>query len=328
MADGGYDSELSEHTHSWISLRGKNLATDVLGEMQFPAAMYYLWTGREPTAAEATVLDAMLSSLMVHGKTPSAIAARMTAHTEPDTIQAAVASGILGVGSRYVGTMKECAEELQRVQATTYRDREIDQLVQWYRDNGQQFPGFGHPHLAPVDPRAERLFEIGFTEGVADEHVKILQSIQTEFEAETQGNVLINVTGAIAALGLDIGLSPKGLRGVAVISRAAGVTGEVLEEEWRPIAGDIWEDVDRQTYAPSRHRADNRQGTQGGHGGQGNQGGHGNQGTQSGHGGQGTQGGHGNQGTQGGHGGQGHQGGQGNRGTQGGRGDEDGRSGR
>lgn len=256
MADDRFETDLSTHTPSSIALREKNLTTDVMGELGFPGALYYLWTGSDPTPAEVTVLDAMLTSLMVHGTTPSAIAARMTAHGEPEAMQAAVASGILGVGSGAVGTMQECAAELQSIAAAEYRDREIEQAVQGYRERGEQFPGLGHPRLRPVDPRAERLFEIGFTEGVAGEHVQMLQSVQSTFTATVGTELLVNVTGAIAALGLDMDLPPAALRGIGVISRAAGVTGEVLEEDERPMADDIWEFVDQRTV---RSRDRNRE---------------------------------------------------------------------
>lgn len=257
MDDQTFETALSRHDSEHITIREKDLATELMGEQSFPAAMYYLWTGEEPTPGENRLFDAMLTSLMAHGTTAPAIAARLTAHTEPEATQAAIASGILGVGSRYVGTMKGCGEELQAISGETTgpgaertRADAIDALVSDYRDRGAGFPGIGHPELDPVDPRAERLFEMAEAEGIASEHVAILHDIQDAFERETGVDLPINVTGAIAAIGSDMGLSPDALRGIAVLSRAAGVTGEILEETETPIGGDIWEFVDSRTVSP------------------------------------------------------------------------------
>jgi citrate synthase len=116
--------------------------------------------------------------------------------------------------------------------------------------DGASFPGIGHPHLDPVDPRAERLFEIAEGEDIAGEHTETLRAVQTAFETETGASLPINVTGAIAALSADLGLSSTAARGLAVISRAIGVTGEVLEELENPMGPDIWTAVDERTSPP------------------------------------------------------------------------------
>ena len=43
-----------------------------------------------------------------------------------------------------------------------------------------------------------------------------------------------NATGAIAAILLEIDLAPEIMRGIAVISRAAGVVGHISEEIEKP----------------------------------------------------------------------------------------------
>lgn len=244
--DEHFESALSTHDDESITVRDRDLAGEVMGELPFSGALYYLWTGEEPTAGQQRVIDAILASLMVHGTTPSEIATRMTALSEPDAMQAAVASGILGVGSRYVGTMQECAERLQTVAGSDDREEAVGTLVADYRERGDPFPGIGHPHLR-TDPRARRLFEIAETEGVAADHVEVLRAIRERFEAETGQDLPVNVTGAIAALAADMGLSPTAARGLAVVSRATGVAGAVLEEQQTPIAGDIWRAIDEST---------------------------------------------------------------------------------
>lgn len=245
-----YDTRLSTHDSESISVREKDLATDVLGEQSFPATLYYLWTGEEPTTGEERVFEAMLSSLMVHGVTPSSLVSRLTLFTEPEAVQNAVGNAVNGVGSRYVGTMKDCSEHLHDVASAEDRDASIETLVSDHLARGDSFPGIGHPHLEPVDPRAERLFEIAEDADVPAQYTAVLQDVRDAFEAETGASLPINVTGAIAALSADMGLPPAAARGIAIVSRASGAVGEVIEEQERPIAGDVWQHVDQNATGP------------------------------------------------------------------------------
>jgi citrate synthase len=242
--DRQFETALSSHDERSIAVREKDLASEVMDELPFPAALYYLWTGSEPTAGETRLLDAILTSLMVHGTTPSAIAARMTAMGAPEAPQAAVASALSGVGSRFVGSMLRCSEELSALVEADSTDDAIDDFVASSLADGERFPGIGHPHLDPVDPRATRLFDIADDEGLAGDHTDTLRRVRDRFEAATDRSLLINVTGAIAALTADIGLSPTAARGLAVISRAGGDIGHVLEEAENPIGPEIWRAVD------------------------------------------------------------------------------------
>jgi citrate synthase len=56
-------------------------------------------------------------------------------------------------------------------------------------------------------------------------------------------HLTINATGASAALLGEIGIPQKVMRGVAVVSRSAGLVGHILEEQGKPSAAYIWETV-------------------------------------------------------------------------------------
>lgn len=236
MAD--METELSTYDAESITVRGESLSEEVMGVRGFGESMLLLVTGEKPTDGEGRVADAILSSLMVHGLTPHAIATRMVLLAEPNSVQGAVAAGLLGVGDRFVGAMQECTELLYELDA---EDATVEELVESYREAGEPFPGIGHPFHEPVDPRAVRLFEIAEEEGIAGEGVERVRAVQDEFEAVTGKRLVINLTGAIAAVAYDMDLSPEAARGLAIVSRAAGLVAEVVEERENPMAMELWE---------------------------------------------------------------------------------------
>jgi citrate synthase len=237
------DSDLSTWDAESVTFRGQDLASEVMGELDFGATLLLLMTGDVPEDGETRVANAMLDSLMVHGMTAHAVAARLTYRSDP-SLQGAVASGLLGVGSNFVGSMMECAEVLQAVEAADDPDAAVRETVDTYREAGDPFPGIGHRFHEPVDPRAERLLDIADEEGVVGAHPDHLRAIQAEFEDRLGLDLPVNITGAIAATSSDMGLPPTAARGFAVVSRTGGLVAEVLEEERNPVSGDIVEAVE------------------------------------------------------------------------------------
>ena len=242
-------TELSTYDTTSITVRDRDLADEIMGELSFGGSVYLLWTGEVPTEGQARTVDAMLSSLMVHGRTPHALASRLTALSAPDSLQGAVASGLLGVGSQFVGSMQEAAAVLQELAGEPEDEREaaVEAVVAEYRERGDPFPGIGHPFHEPVDPRAERLFEVAEEEGVAGVHIDLVREVQASFEEATGLDLPVNVTGAIAAVASDMGLSPEAARGLAIVSRAAGLVAAVIEEQSRPVAMDVWDYAEENT---------------------------------------------------------------------------------
>jgi citrate synthase len=241
------ESALTTYDAESITYRGQDLTDDLMGDVDFGGVLLLLLTGDRPDEGEQRMANAILGSLMVHGVTPHAVAARLTYLSEPTSIQGAVASGLLGVGSRLVGSMQECSAVLQEVEAADDPEAATADVVSSYREAGDRFPGLGHPFHEPVDPRAQRLFEIAEEEGIAGQHIDHLHAIRDEFEDRTGTHLIVNVTGAIAAVSADMGLPPVAARGLAVVSRAAGLVAEVVEENDSPNAGEIWELIEEET---------------------------------------------------------------------------------
>jgi citrate synthase len=105
-------------------------------------------------------------------------------------------------------------------------------------------PGFGHPHLKPDDPRAPRLIAVAEEAGVPGRHIRALRLLAKEVDAAWGRHLTINATGAVAALLGEIGVPQEVMRGIAVVSRAAGLVGHIREEQLDPAARHIWGVVD------------------------------------------------------------------------------------
>lgn len=229
-----------------IHVRGANLVDELIGELTFTEMILFQLLGKRPTRPQTVVLDAVLVTLMEHGLTPSAIVTRLIYDSAPEALQSAVAAGLLGVGSTFIGTMEGCSaligEMLAAPEGVQARARAI---AERHRAERRPLHGFGHPHHKPDDPRTPRLFQVAQREGVAGRHIGALQTLSAEVDRAYGRHLTINATGAVAALLGEIGIPQPIMRGVAVVSRSAGLVGHIWEERERPSARFIWETVER-----------------------------------------------------------------------------------
>lgn len=240
-------TSIAHSTPDAITVRGKHLVDELIGKVSFTEMMLLHFKGNLPRAAETRVLDAVLVTLMEHGITPSAIATRLIYYSSPDALQGAVAAGLLGVGSTFIGTMEGCAQLLQRIADTPQEQRRAyaKQIAIEHRDAKKALPGFGHPHHKPDDPRTPRLLQIAAEEDLSGAYVAALQLLAEEVDLAMGRHLTINATGAVAALLAEIGIPVRVMRGVAVVSRAAGLVGHIVEEQQRPSGAFIWQTVDQ-----------------------------------------------------------------------------------
>src|SRR3954449_2155494 len=107
MSDLEFPTSLGTSTTDEISLLGQSLAGDLMGQVGFGELAFWLVALRRPTPGETRVFEAVLVALADHGFTPTAIAARLTYLSAPDAIQGALAAGLLGGGSRFLGVSED-----------------------------------------------------------------------------------------------------------------------------------------------------------------------------------------------------------------------------
>jgi citrate synthase len=214
-----------------ITIRGKNLVDDLIGRHSFIDMLYFLTSNRFATAAEAHVLDACLVTLMEHGFNSTTLITRLAYDSVPDQVQVAMAAGLMGVGDVFVGTMEGCARILYRgLQEGGDPDVYCRRIVGEYQSAKKHVPGFGHTTHSPDDPRAPRLFEVVAEAGLKGVYVDLVKRLGVALDQASGRHLTINATGAIAASLLEIGIPVDIMRCFAVISRAGGLVGHIMEE--------------------------------------------------------------------------------------------------
>jgi citrate synthase len=255
-------SDLGWSDADHIVVRGYDLPTQLLGHVDFGGMAFLELMGRLPSAAEAVVFNACVVTLVEHGMTPSAIAARMTYLGAPESLQGAVAAGLCGLGTVFVGTIEGSAKYLQESLAGAGDDPDIEALaaaiVADHRARRAAIAGLGHPIHKPNDPRTPRLFEIAEQNGFRGKYVALIEAVRVHAE-RASGKVLpLNATGAIGALASELGIPWQIARGLGVMARAVGLVGHILEEQRTPMASAIWHETEAAVAADRLEKAAER----------------------------------------------------------------------
>jgi citrate synthase len=222
-----------------VSVRGRDLADDLMGSISFTEFYFLLTAGRLPTADQRFFLDLSLIAIAEHGLTPSVQAARMTYAADPAALQGAVAAGVLGCGSVILGAADLCRRLLDEVFAKVTTGVAVEaatlEVARAYRTSGRAIPGFGHPLHKPLDPRAERMIALARERGCAGPSVEAAVHL-TKVVAEVWGKPLpMNVSMSIAATLHDLDVPPFLIRGIPILARTAGLIAHLSEEAEIPI---------------------------------------------------------------------------------------------
>ena len=231
-------TNLSYATADTISMRGKDLVKDLMGNVGFAGTFFLMLTGKLPTPGQALVFDTVLIALMDHALSRTAIASRLVYLGAPEALQGAIVAGLLGVGSRNIGTMEGCGAILKRIVAAGDRGvEEARAIIVEHKERKRHIPGFGSTGFKPDDPRTPKLLEVARQNGVQGPHMDSLLMLGKEVDASFGKHLTINITGGIAAVLSELGVPASIMRGVAVVSRCAGLVAQLREEQLHPVAG-------------------------------------------------------------------------------------------
>jgi len=247
-------TSIATATSDDVFIRGKSLCRDLIGRVTFTEMLFFQILGHPPSPAQTRIVDACLVTLIEHGLTPSTVATRLVYGSAAESMQGAVAAGLLAVGSLFVGTTEACGQHLARIIAAAgpagpataaARDAAAREIAEEHRRARKPVAGFGHPQHKPDDPRSPVLLALARAEGVAGAHVEAVEALGRAVDAANGRHITLNATGAIAALLGDCGVPPQILRGFALIARAAGLVGHIHEEQQRPTLRTLWETAER-----------------------------------------------------------------------------------
>jgi citrate synthase len=231
-------SAISAANADAIVVRGHDLCRDLIGRISFTDHAWLLVTGKLPSPAQRRILDAALVAIAEHGLVPSVAAGRMTLAAAPDALQGAVAAGILGCGSVILGSAESAARFMSVILAATGigdTSAAVQAALIEAREARRPVPGYGHPLHKRADPRVGRLLEIAVETGVAGRTVEVARLIEEQLPGVSGKPLVMNVSGAIAAVMLDAGYPLLAVKGVPILARTASLIAHLLEEQERPI---------------------------------------------------------------------------------------------
>ena len=241
--DSWLRSAIGKSTPDTITVRGRNLATELMGQVTFTELAFLLTADRMPSAGETRLFDAALVALADHGLTPSVLAARLTWTGATESLQGAVAAGLLGAGNVFLGVVEDTARFLAAILADP-TDGAAERAVRSEIAAGRRIPGLGHPVHKVEDPRTPRLYGIAEEAQIPIPHLTLLRTV-AEIHAAASGKALpINGAGAAGAAFADLGFTPAIVRGFALLARTAGLVGHLAEEMEHPIGRRLWLDVE------------------------------------------------------------------------------------
>ena len=248
-----YPTSLGVSTVDTISLMGQDLSADLIGKVDFGDLAYQLITLRQPTPGQAAMFNAVLVALADHGFTPTAIAARLTWLSAPDAIQGALAAGLLGGGSRFLGVSEDTGRFLNEALSGVEGGLPTDDAgwdalattaITNRRSAGQFVPGLGHHLHKHGDPRVPRLLELARQHDTYGPRLALFEAVG-RVAPNVLGKALpLNGAGACGAVLADLDIPQGLLRGVVLLARCAGLLGQLAEEMRTPIASDVFRHVE------------------------------------------------------------------------------------
>jgi citrate synthase len=228
-----------------ITVMGRDLSTELMGSATLTELAFLMVRRRMPSAEETRLFDAVLVSLADHGLTPTVLAARLTHTGAPESIQGAVAAGLLGAGSVFLGVVEDTARFLHE------SGDDVDAAVERELAAGRRIPGLGHPVHKVEDPRTPRIYAIAEETGLLGEHLSRLERVAEAHRRRAGKELPINGAGVAGAALADLGFPIPLLRGFALLARTAGLLGHLAEEMEHPLGMPLYREVDeRAKYDP------------------------------------------------------------------------------
>ena len=221
-----------------ITVMGRDVASELMGNVTLTELAFLVVQRRMPSSAETRLLDAVLISLADHGLTPIALAARLTHTGAPESLQGAVAAGLLGAGSVFLGVVEDSVRFIDEA------GDDVNGAVAREIEAGRRIPGLGHSVHKVQDPRTPRIYEIADETGFTGRYLRGLRAVAAAHTEQTGRDLPINGAGVAGAALADLGFPIPLLRGFALLARTAGLLGHLAEEMEHPLGVPLYREVE------------------------------------------------------------------------------------
>lgn len=246
-----------------IVVRGLDLAQEVIGKLDFVDMTYLLAIGRQPVPREKNMLNALLVTCADHGLTPITLSARLTLLGAPESLQGAVAAGLLGGGDTFLGTTQNMCSMLTDALAAAAPDPDdaeirtiAEQVVAQRLAKRQPVPGYGHPIHVNQDPRVVALLQVSRANGYYSAPWRLALDIEQVLGARKGRKLAMNAVAAMGAMYAEMQLPPIFARGLGLVGRCAGIVAHLLEEKATPMAQELWDLVLREEKIVANVKSD------------------------------------------------------------------------
>jgi citrate synthase len=236
MADTSWKTGITDIGQNRIRVRGYDIA-EIMGKLSFAEAVFLLLKGELPGQAEAELMNAILVSSVDHGASPPSVLGTRAVISGGNSLNAAIAGGILVIGDWHGGAIEQAAKIMQEWAGKLDDSggnaaRVAGELARWLQETKKRMPGFGH-RLHTADPRTATLFEIAEKHGFGGKHVQLCKALEKVLSENLGKNLPINVDGAIAAVISDMGFDWRLGKAFFIISRVPGLVAHAYEEMTR-----------------------------------------------------------------------------------------------
>ena len=191
------------------------------------ANFLYMLHGEEPTAQQASALDAYLVLLADHGFNASTFTARTVTGTKADYYSAMVAAIGALKGPLHGAANRKAMEMLTEIGT----DEQVEPYVHRTLADHKRFMGFGHRVYKGEDPRAKHLKGIAKQLGETTGETKWFTISQRLQEAVWQAKKLyINVDFYSASLLHYVGIPTELFTTMFACARSAGWSAHIIEQ--------------------------------------------------------------------------------------------------
>jgi len=234
MAEPVWKTAITNIGPGKIRVKGYDI-TDILEHLSYAEAVFLILKGELPSEAEAALMNAILVASIDHGASPPSVLGTRTVVSGGNSLNAAIAGGVLVIGDTHGGAIEQSAKIMQEFIATYPGEAPnvvAGKLLAWLGETRRRMPGFGH-RLHDVDPRTGKLFDIAARYGYSGRHIELCKAVESALEQKSGKRLPINVDGAIAAVISDMGCDWRLGKGFFIISRVPGLLAHAYEEMTR-----------------------------------------------------------------------------------------------